>query len=103
MVSCPQCGQAAPDGAKFCDRCGQGLAAATPVVSLAPLEPQTELKRRYRIVELISQNSQENRYRAKRDLDGTTRTFQLRERAAPEPMTDDDTKLASEPPVSESA
>src|SRR2546428_5287621 len=83
MVSCPQCGQAAPDDAKFCDRCGQGLAAAALVVSLTPLEPGVELKRGYRIVELLSQTSQENRYRAVRELDGKSERFQLRERVAP--------------------
>ena len=28
MIKCPECGQEAPDDAKFCDRCGQGLSKA---------------------------------------------------------------------------
>ena len=36
MITCPECGQAAPDDAKFCDRCGQGLAkSAAPKVEYA--------------------------------------------------------------------
>jgi protein phosphatase len=84
MITCPECGQQANDDAKFCDRCGQGLAttiAPSPNVSIAPLEPGTELKESYRISELMSRIAHENRYRAVRMHDG--RLVQLREQPGP--------------------
>ena len=33
MITCPECGQEAPDDAKFCDRCGQGLSKAASSVA----------------------------------------------------------------------
>lgn len=82
MISCPECGQQAADDAKFCDRCGQGLAAAVqrPVVApITPLEPGTTLAHGYQIKALIRQTSRENRYRAERAGDGGV--FELREQA----------------------
>ncbi|HUA32395.1 MAG TPA: Stp1/IreP family PP2C-type Ser/Thr phosphatase [Candidatus Binataceae bacterium] len=87
MITCPECGQAAPDGAKFCDRCGQGLsaAAAAPPPATRPLalKPGAKLKGVYEIVEVVGQTSIENRYRVKRDRDGQTETLMLRERFGP--------------------
>lgn len=85
-MTCPECGQQANDDAKFCDRCGQGLSksVARPFVpALAPLAPGTELKGGLRIVELLSQTSYENRYRAERIRRGVAERFQLRERLGP--------------------
>ena len=84
MITCPECGFAAIDEAKFCDRCGQGLtrAAARPP-SLPPLGPGTTLKGGFQIVELLGASSTENRYRATRALDGRSQSFQLRERKGP--------------------
>jgi serine/threonine protein phosphatase PrpC len=84
MITCPECGQSANDDARFCDRCGQGFAdnsvhpAAT---SISPLDPDTELKGSYRIIELLSRTMHENRYRAIREHDGEL--VQLREQAGP--------------------
>jgi serine/threonine protein phosphatase PrpC len=84
MIICPECGQAAEDGTKFCERCGQGIAAAPKAASkLAPLTPGTELKTGYKIVELIGQTFDENRYRVSRQINDAVEYFQLRERAAP--------------------
>ncbi|HTY54380.1 MAG TPA: Stp1/IreP family PP2C-type Ser/Thr phosphatase [Candidatus Binataceae bacterium] len=84
MINCPQCGQSAPDDTKFCDRCGQSLtAAATAAPSLAPLALGSELKGGSKIVELLRQSSNENRYRASRERDGKTESFQLREQIGP--------------------
>ncbi len=84
MITCPECGFAAGDEAKFCDRCGQGLtrAAARPP-SLPPLSPGATLKGGFQIVELLGANSAENRYRATRSVDGENQSFQLRERMGP--------------------
>jgi serine/threonine protein phosphatase PrpC len=88
MVTCPQCGQSAPDDQRFCDRCGQGLgAAAAPAgpPSPQPLTPGTMLKGGYEIVELIGRSLEENRYRAiRRGREKTSTAFQLRERIAPD-------------------
>lgn len=84
MITCPECGQQTNDDAKFCDRCGQGLAtdiahpATTPI---SPLAPDTRLKGSYRITELLSSSARENRYRAVRLLDNES--VQLREQSAP--------------------
>ena len=92
MVSCPQCGMQNADEAKFCDRCGQGLAraaAAPPPMALAPLAAGAELKGGWRILEVIGQTACENRYRAERPRDdGGAERAQLRERALP-PAADD--------------
>src|SRR6266404_222281 len=87
MITCPECGLQAPDDAKFCDRCGRGLtvkAAAQPALATrpTPLAPGTILKGEYEIVELLGQDSIENRYRAFRKKDNLV--VQLRERIAPE-------------------
>ena len=85
MITCPECGFAANDGAKFCDRCGQGLsrAAAAPPPSIPPLKPGTTLRGGFQIVELLGASSVENRYRATRSLDGGSEALQLRERKGP--------------------
>jgi serine/threonine protein phosphatase PrpC len=84
MITCPECGQQANDDAKFCDRCGQGLAgiAAHPATtSISPLDPDTELKGGYRITALLSRTARENRYHAVRGYDGEP--VQLREQPGP--------------------
>jgi hypothetical protein len=92
MIICPECGQSAPDDAKFCDRCGQGLSRSAAVSSSpsrpTPLAAGTTLKSKgggIEIVELISQTSIENRYRAKQEQKGNsaTATITLRERFGP--------------------
>ena len=89
MITCPECGQAAPDDAKFCDRCGQGLSkSAAPKVeyALAALEPGAVVRGEFRIVEVIGRSAQENRYRAERTRDGRgPERVQLRERLRPTP------------------
>lgn len=89
MITCPECGQSAPDDAKFCDRCGQGLSRSTSAASSptrpTPLAAGATLKGGIEIVELISQTSIENRYRAKQSQQGNsaTATITLRERFGP--------------------
>ncbi|HLJ21748.1 MAG TPA: Stp1/IreP family PP2C-type Ser/Thr phosphatase [Stellaceae bacterium] len=88
MITCPECGQAAPDDAKFCDRCGQGLAKSPPPrveYALAALEPGTVVRGEFRIVEVIGRSAQENRYRAERTRNGrgAPERVQLRERLGP--------------------
>ena len=89
MVTCPECGQAAPDDAKFCDRCGQGLAKSTaPKVeyTVAALAPGAVVRGEFRIVEVLSRSALENRYRAERTRDGAaSQRVQLRERSSPTP------------------
>jgi serine/threonine protein phosphatase PrpC len=87
MITCPECGLEQPDSNKFCDRCGRGLSAApTPVRVLStrptPLAPGTVV-RGYEILELLAQDSIENRYRAVRKADGKEEKVTLRERSAP--------------------
>ena len=100
MITCPECGQTAPDEAKFCDRCGRGLARAAaaplPTTRPAPLEPRATLKHGIEIVELTGQTSIENRYCAKRDRDGNAESIILRERFAPEPAIEQE-EAAPEP------
>ncbi|HYR78418.1 MAG TPA: zinc ribbon domain-containing protein, partial [Candidatus Dormibacteraeota bacterium] len=90
MIICPECGQSAPDDAKFCDRCGQGLsrsaAASSSPTRPTPLAAGATLKGGIEIVELVSQTSIENRYRAKQLQKGNsaTATITLRERFGPE-------------------
>jgi serine/threonine protein phosphatase PrpC len=89
MITCPECGQAAPDDAKFCDRCGQGLMkSAAPKVdyAIAALEPGTVVRGEFRILELIGRSALENRYRAERTRNGARpERVQLRERLGPTP------------------
>src|SRR5574340_371913 len=91
MITCPECGQAAADDARFCDRCGQGLAkAAAPRAEyvVGVLEPGAVLRGgEFRIVALVGRSALENRYRAERIQDGAVgERVQLRERLAPAPM-----------------
>lgn len=90
MITCPECGLETSDGARFCDRCGQGLTGSTPAAASAssrrpqPLGPGTTLKGGYEIVELVGQDSIENRYRAIRKTDdGKPAEVILRERFGP--------------------
>jgi serine/threonine protein phosphatase PrpC/serine/threonine protein kinase len=89
MITCPECGQAAPDEAKFCDRCGRGLAqSAAPKVeyAIAALEPGAVMRGEFRIVEVMGRSALENRYRAERTHDGAgAERVQLRERLGPTP------------------
>jgi len=91
MITCPECGQEAPDDARFCDRCGQGLSkAASPAPQSSPTRPTplpvgASLKNGIEIVALTSQTSIENRYSAKRVHDGKTESIALRERLGPPP------------------
>src|SRR5579864_8186138 len=87
MITCPECGQAAPDDARFCDRCGQGLAkSAAPMVAIAALEPGALVRGEFRIVEVIGRSTMENRYRAERTRNGAgPESVQLRERPRPTP------------------
>ena len=88
MIKCPECGLEAPDDAKFCDRCGQGLTATAAPVRVVdtrptPLAPGTVV-RGYEIVELLAQDSIENRYRAVFKSEGKEEKVTLRERLAPQ-------------------
>ena len=87
MVTCPECGQAAPDDAKFCDRCGQGLtksAALKVEYTIAALEPGAVVRGEFRILEVLSRSALENRYRAERTHNGAgPQRVQLRERLGP--------------------
>jgi serine/threonine protein phosphatase PrpC len=87
MIRCPDCDQMSPDDARFCERCGRGLVEAPPPsIALPPLSLGKELQGRFKVVEIISQSSQENRYRAVA-LDNQAQRFMLRERIAPAPQT----------------
>ena len=105
MITCPECGQEAPDDAKFCDRCGQGLSKAASSISQSsvtrptPLAAGASLKGGIEIVALTSQTSIENRYSAKRVGDGKTESIALRERFGPHPAED----VVEEAPVVEIA
>jgi PPM family protein phosphatase len=100
MMTCPECGQQANDDATFCDRCGRGLSKSVermPEPALTPLAVGAELKGGYRILELLGQNSDENRYRAERAREGaSTERFQLRERLGPEPTGSEDAAADTE-------
>lgn len=90
MIKCPECGEQAPDGAKFCDRCGRGLdpaaAGAAPVATRPPpLAAGAILKGKFEIVEPIAGTSIENRYRARRIGDDGPTMVVLRERFGPKP------------------
>jgi PPM family protein phosphatase len=84
MISCPECGADNPEGAKFCDRCGQGLSAgpaASHAIAMTPLAGGTELAGGIRILSLLNQSSDENLYLAERtDADGQKERIRLRER-----------------------
>lgn len=101
MITCPECGQAAPDGAKFCDRCGQGLsnaaAAPPPPTRPTPLIAGAMLHGEIEIVALAGQTSIENRYRANRMHDGKTESITLRERFGPEPADEIAEEVVPEP------
>jgi protein phosphatase len=116
MITCPECGQVAPDDAKFCDRCGQGLSkAASSAAQSSPTRPTplaagVSLKNGIEIVALTSQTSIENRYSAKRvgesssSMAGTaarptgkTESIALRERFGPHP----EEEVVEEAPVVE--
>src|ERR1700722_7161339 len=118
MITCPECGQEAPDDAKFCDRCGQGLSkAASSAAQSSPTRPTplaagASLKNGIEIVALTSQTSIENRYSAKRvggssaSMAGTaarptgkTESIALRERFGPHPAEE----VVEEAPVVEIA
>jgi serine/threonine protein phosphatase PrpC len=84
MIRCPECGQNTDDDARFCERCGQGLASGVghqTTTSIASLAPDTELRGLYRVTALIGSTALENRYRAIRITDH--QPVQLRERARP--------------------
>src|SRR5215469_15435080 len=106
MITCPECGQQAPDGTKFCDRCGQGLTAPAasppPPTRPAPLAAGAKLTHGFEIVELVGQTSIENRYRARREREGKTETLLLRERFSPNPQEMEGDAASGEPsPASE--
>jgi serine/threonine protein phosphatase PrpC len=90
MITCPDCGQAAPDEARFCEQCGRGLQDLPPApIALPPLPTDAQLQSRFKIVDVIGQSSVENRYRAVA-LDDPNQWFVLRERVAPvAPATED--------------
>ncbi|HXW85047.1 MAG TPA: zinc-ribbon domain-containing protein, partial [Candidatus Binataceae bacterium] len=103
MIQCPECGEQAPDGAKFCDRCGRSLqqplaAAGGPVTRPLALEPGTTLDHGFEIVALLVQTSIENRYRARRTGNGSRETVILRERRA-DGQSDEPADAVAEPVV----
>ena len=74
MITCPECGLEQPESHKFCDRCGRDslrppLPRAYSMTRPTPLAPGTVV-RGYEIVELLAQDSIENRYRAIRKAEG---------------------------------
>jgi serine/threonine protein phosphatase PrpC len=102
MITCPNCGFQSPDGAKFCDRCGQGLTAvAAPARVLStrptPLTPGAVV-RGYEIIEMIAQDSVENRYRAVRKSEAKEEKVTLRERIAPprDELSDENREVPAE-------
>jgi serine/threonine protein phosphatase PrpC len=102
MITCPECGQSAPDNARFCDRCGQGLSATAsappPPTRPTPLKSGASLKGGYEVVELLGQTSIENRYRVRRAHDEKTETFMLRERFGPAKEEAEAEAVAVDPP-----
>src|SRR5581483_470950 len=86
MITCPECGELAQDGAKFCDRCGQGLTQSGAAASFASkpssLAVGAVLKGGLEIVEALAGTSIENRYRARRIREEKTESFIVRERFA---------------------
>ena len=82
---CPECGEVAQDGAKFCDRCGQGLTGAVSPAAADALKPKplavgATLKGGFEVVETLPGSSIENRYRVRRLQEGKTESFIIRER-----------------------
>lgn len=82
---CPECGEVAQDGAKFCDRCGQGLTGAVSPAAGAALKPRplavgATLKGGFEVVETLPGSSIENRYRVRRLQEGKSESFIVRER-----------------------
>ncbi len=103
MIKCSECGEQAPDDAKFCDRCGQALTAAPPAPAAPgstrpdPVPAGARLNNRFEILEALVSNSLENRYRARR-LDDSGATVLLRERIGPEPREQiEDAEAPAEP------
>jgi serine/threonine protein phosphatase PrpC len=83
MITCPDCGQKSPDETRFCEQCGRALHDAPRAVAALPaLAVGSQLQGRFKLIEVISQNSEENRYRAVAVNDESKR-FLLRERLAP--------------------
>jgi serine/threonine protein phosphatase PrpC len=104
MITCPQCGELAQDGAKFCDRCGQGLDAAPAAAVPAPTRPQPlavgiQLKGGFEIVAQLDSISIENRYRARRSTGGKDEFFVLRERFGPAPAAEEPEVAPAEEPA----
>jgi serine/threonine protein phosphatase PrpC/serine/threonine protein kinase len=103
MITCSECGQAAPDGAKFCDRCGQGLAESAALkieCAIAALQPGAIVHGEFSIVEVLGGSALENCYRAERIRDGGgDKRVQLRERPGP---TAAESAQREEPSVAES-
>jgi PPM family protein phosphatase len=89
MITCPECGQTAPDDARFCDRCGQGLAKSGPPKienALQALKAGAVVHGEFRVIEVIGRSVLENRYRAEQITNGATpKLVQLRERPGPTP------------------
>jgi serine/threonine protein phosphatase PrpC len=104
MIICPQCAQTAPDGTRFCERCGRQLLESDPGSLLPALEVGHELARGYKIVELLSQSSAENWYRAvltpSEDAVGPERRVLVRERLSPQSGSILLNEVVSEPPAS---
>jgi len=105
MIKCPDCGEQAPDEAKYCDRCGRGLdATAVAAAGAAPLPtrpaalaPGTVLKGKFEIVAALPGTSIENRYRARRiDADPPAIAI-LRERFGPEPAPTPEAQIEAIP------
>ncbi|MGH7779581.1 MAG: Stp1/IreP family PP2C-type Ser/Thr phosphatase [Candidatus Binataceae bacterium] len=101
MTKCPECGEQAPDDAKFCDRCGRGLdssaVAAAPAAMRPPALPAgTILKGKFEILEPMAGTSIENRYRARRIGGDAPAPVVLRERFGPEPAADYNTDNGSQ-------
>jgi serine/threonine protein phosphatase PrpC len=100
MITCPQCGQTAPDETRFCERCGRQLFEAEPNPLLPALEVGRELERGYKILEVISQSGGENWYRAAQsESPGQERRVLLRERLGPKAETFLLEETASEQPA----
>jgi hypothetical protein len=104
MITCPQCGELAQDGAKFCDRCGQGLAAAPGAAKPAPTRPEplsagAMLKGGFEITAQLDPISIENLYRAHRSAGGKDEFFILRERFGPPPADREPLPEPARPPV----
>jgi serine/threonine protein phosphatase PrpC len=94
MITCPQCGEHAQDGATFCDRCGQGLADTRSAAAPARARPQalavgTRLKGGFEITAVLDPISIENRYSARRSSDDKYEFFVLRERFGPTPSIEE--------------